>query len=571
MTAETAPAPVTGLLSRLDAVRQRGASWVARCPAHEDKVPSLTIDAGKDGRALLYCHAGCSAADIADALGIPLSDLFADELPKAEPTSVYAYRDEAGTLLYNVVRMPGKQFRQRRADGEWTMTGVRRVLYRLPELIAADPAETVYIVEGEKDADRLASLGLIATTSVGGAGKWRPEYAEPLHGRRVVILPDNDDPGRDHAADVARSTGGTIVNLPGLPPKGDVSDWLDAGGTVDELRRLTTANSRYVTLASVTPRAVEWLWQGYIPLGKVTIIDGDPGLGKSTLVLDVAARGSRGLPSPTGTPLPTFDTLLVTGEDDPADTIRPRLDVAGGDPARVHILTDLTLPDEADRLAEVIDRTGATLVVIDPLAAHTAERVKTSVDNSVRRMLQPLAKLAESRHISIVAIRHLNKQAGGDAIYRGGGSIGFTGLARSVLAVGRDPDDEERFVLASVKNNVGRRPPSLAYRLVAAGPYDPARVEWEGETHHTAEALIGRDREQAAGQGKAAMLAETIRAMVEANGGEIAARDGYRALEAEGIDTDADKALIYRAREKAGVVTVKSAMDGGWVWRVARP
>lgn len=323
-----------------------------------------------------------------------------------------------------------------------------------------------------------------------------------------------------------------------------------------------------VTLADVDPVRVRWLWPGYIPAGKITILDGDPGLGKSTVMLDLAARGSRGDATPTGTPLDVFGSIIVTAEDDAADTIRPRLDVAGGDPTRIHHLARLTLPDEADRLRRMVRRTGARLVVIDPLVAYLADGVKTNSDHEVRRALEPVAILADELGIAVVAIRHLNKQSGGDAIYRGGGSIGFTGLARAVLAVGRDPDDEERVILAAVKVNVARRPASLAYRLVAAGPYDPARVAWEGETEHTAESLIGRDRDQASEQGKAAALAVTIRQLVDVNGGSMLARDAYRALEADGVDT-ADKALIYRARKKARVNVEKMGMDGGWMWSIA--
>lgn len=174
--------------------------------------------------------------------------------------AAFDYRDEAGTLLYQSVRIePGregrdKDFTQRapkRLDDAgnpkgWTYKtkGIRRVLYRLPELLAADAARPVFIVEGEKKADQLLSLGLVATCSVGGAGNWREatnHYSESLAGRPIVILPDHDEPGQKHALDVARSLASTapaikIIDLPGLPEKGDVVDWLDAGGTLDQLR-----------------------------------------------------------------------------------------------------------------------------------------------------------------------------------------------------------------------------------------------------------------------------------------------------------------------------------------------
>ena len=236
-------------LERFD-VRRCGTGWIARCPAHDDRHASLAIGEGKDGRALLFCHGGCELADMLRAMGLTARDLFIGPPSWTDERTFYDYRDEGGELLFQVVRTPapdGKTFRQRRPDGRdgwiWDVEGVRRVLYRLPELLAADPSETVFLVEGEKDADNLARGGLTATTNPGGAGKWRPEYSATLRGRHVAILPDHDEVGRQHAADVARSLAGAAasvraVDLPGLAEHGDVSDWLVAGHTVAELREL---------------------------------------------------------------------------------------------------------------------------------------------------------------------------------------------------------------------------------------------------------------------------------------------------------------------------------------------
>jgi hypothetical protein len=133
---------------------------------------------------------------------------------------------------------------------DYSLNGTRRVLYRLPELLAADPEHVVHVVEGEKDADRLGTLGIVTTTCPQGAGKWRPEFNEPLRGRHVVILPDNDGAGRLHAEQVARQLAGVaasirILDLPGLGPKGDASDWLDDGGTPETLRALVEATPEW--------------------------------------------------------------------------------------------------------------------------------------------------------------------------------------------------------------------------------------------------------------------------------------------------------------------------------------
>ena len=200
-----------------------------------------------------------SLYDLAAKLGI--------QTPKKTTTTerrlvaTYDYLDEDGTLVYQACRYePGrdgrtKDFTQRAPDGRggwnWSMDGITRVLYHLPEVQAAVASgATVYIVEGEKDADQLSLYDLVATTNVGGAGKWRSEYSAALAGATIVILPDCDAPGLAHADAVAASLHGvaarvTLVELPGLPPKGDVSDWLAAGHTIDELHALVAATEPY--------------------------------------------------------------------------------------------------------------------------------------------------------------------------------------------------------------------------------------------------------------------------------------------------------------------------------------
>jgi hypothetical protein len=247
-------ATIENVLASLKAVRQAGGGWLAQCPAHDDDRASLSVSRGRNGGVLVNCHAGCEPAAVATALGLTLADLMppgSTSTRNGRPRIVktHDYRDEAGELVFQVCRKQPKGFQQRRpkpgGGWEWNTKGVRVVPYRLPELLA-EPTRPVLVVEGEKDADALASLGFVATCNSGGAGKWRPEHAEFLRGRGVVILPDNDGPGRDHARQVAASLQGVgravrIVDLPDLPAKGDVSDWLAAGGTRDELARLVRA------------------------------------------------------------------------------------------------------------------------------------------------------------------------------------------------------------------------------------------------------------------------------------------------------------------------------------------
>jgi putative DNA primase/helicase len=185
------------------------------------------------------------------------------EIPHAskgarDRVATYDYRDERGDVLFQVCRFAPKDFRQRRPDGRggwiWSTKGVRQVPYRLPELLAAPTDQPVFVVEGEKNADRLASIGLVTTCNPGGVGKWLSSYAVFFRGREMVVLPDNDDAGLDHARSVAANlvpvaSSVRILELPDLAPKGDVSDWLAAGGTAEQLHNLAAA-ARVCSLAT---------------------------------------------------------------------------------------------------------------------------------------------------------------------------------------------------------------------------------------------------------------------------------------------------------------------------------
>jgi hypothetical protein len=243
------------IIGRLQGVRRHGpAKAQALCPAHEDKRPSLSVDRADDGKLLLHCHAGCTLRDVLAAMELTERDLLPERTSEAAREIHYDYPDENGRFLYQVVRNLGKKFVQRRPDGKggwiYNLADVRRVPYRLPELIGAAPAQVVFVVEGEKDVDNLRRIGEVATTNPGGVGSsklWQtPAFRDPLRGRHVVVLPDNDVPGRKHAEAVAAALHGCaktvkVLALPALPPKGDVSDWIEAGGTREKLAELVTA------------------------------------------------------------------------------------------------------------------------------------------------------------------------------------------------------------------------------------------------------------------------------------------------------------------------------------------
>jgi twinkle protein len=301
------------ILDRLEGVRRAGNGWIAKCPAHDDHHPSLSIGEGSDGKTLLRCHAGCSFDSIVRALGVEKVALFpeGDSLSRENVTAVYTYRDEHGQPLYQVRRTLGKDFRQFRfEDGEWKpgLGDVQRVPFELPRLRSAPADEVVAVVEGEKDALRCIENGFIATTNSGGGKNWPGSLNRWFAGRRVVVLPDNDETGRAHARRVYESLSGVahsvrIVEIPNLPPKGDVSDFFDAGGTADQLRELIEAKPlhpaivRASDLAAKIARLYETGLEGGVSTGwrtvdryftvrkgELTLVTGIPGHGKSAFL-----------------------------------------------------------------------------------------------------------------------------------------------------------------------------------------------------------------------------------------------------------------------------------------------
>jgi AAA domain len=251
-------------------------------------------------------------------------------------------------------------------------------------------------------------------------------------------------------------------------------------------------------VSELRTRSVAWLWPGRLALGKLAILDGDPGLGKSLVTLDLCARLSTGRTFPDGGPGPGASSALVlNGEDGEEDTIRPRLQALGADLERIFVVQrgqdeaagPLYFPDHAGVLDEALSRTRARLVLIDPIVAFLAPTILDSSDQSVRRALFPLARLAEKHACAILLVRHLNKRGSGRSVYRGNGSIGFLGACRSGWLIARDPHDPARCVFAQVKNNLAPVQPSLTYK-VTPQESGPPTLCWGGATFWTADQLL---------------------------------------------------------------------------------
>ncbi len=333
-------------------------------------------------------------------------------------------------------------------------------------------------------------------------------------------------------------------------------------------RRLVT-----VAAAEIAPAPVAWLWAGRFAFGKLGLVIGDPDLGKSLMTLDMAARVSRGLPWPDGAPCDEGEVLLVTAEDAAADTIRPRLEAAGADLARVHLhrataggraeieSSGFSLKHDLAALADWLAAHKAVrLVIFDPLGAH-AGGADTHRDSDVRALLAPFGELAERARAAVIGIVHLNKRLGGRALYRASGSLAFVAAARHVYAVGRDPLHERRRLLARVKNNLSRDESGMAYRVESAANGHP-RLIWEPKpVRVSAETLMQGEPEATrivlteAGDWLLGQLAS----------GPMDASD----LRDEANDDGVPWRNVERAKARLGIVARRNAASR-WVWVLPR-
>lgn len=327
----------------------------------------------------------------------------------------------------------------------------------------------------------------------------------------------------------------------------------------------TNAEPVLLNMAEVEPEEVRWLWQDCVPYGKVTIFAGDPGLGKSLVALDLAARISR---SGKG-------VILLSAEDAPADTIRPRLDAARADVGRVELLKAvrvtagdgkqaermLRLDLDIQRIAEAIQQHPQTdLVIIDPLSAYMGRDIDSNNDERVRSILAPLAELAAKTGVAIVCIRHMNKDENKSPMYRAGGSIAFMAAARVAWLFAKDRANPERRLMVLVKSNISPNPGGLAYRIEQTES-GQCRVQWEPEAVHIALEDVLRPpapfRESARDVAEQ-WLRETL------SNGPAAATDIEQAAKEAGLS----RMTVRRAAEVLNVKRTREGFgEGGrWMW-----
>ena len=330
-----------------------------------------------------------------------------------------------------------------------------------------------------------------------------------------------------------------------------------------------------ILLSGIEPEEVEWLWPSWLALGKLALMDGDPGLGKSATTLDLAARVSVGKVFPDGAESKPAGVVLLSGEDGLRDTIRPRLDAAGADVSRILALSTvpdenghdryLSIPEDLPLIEKGIERVGAELVVVDPLMAFLSGETNSHRDQDVRRALAPLAGLAERTGACVLVVRHLNKAPGNNPLYRGGGSIGIIGAARMAFVVGKDPQDENRRVLASTKNNLAKPLKSLMFTLEEAEG-GAVRVNWLGDSEVSAHQLLATPREEEHADARNEAVEFLNDVLV---GGPVAANQIKEEAEEAGIK----ERTLWRAKKVLGVMAYREGGaegrgKGQWFWKL---
>ena len=320
---------------------------------------------------------------------------------------------------------------------------------------------------------------------------------------------------------------------------------------------MQTENSvEIVRLSDIALQKVNWLWYPYIPFGKVTIVQGDPGEGKTTLALWLAAACSNGTALPGMKQRPPFCVIYQTAEDGLADTVKPRLTEAGADESMVLNINEekhsLTFLDE--RIEKAITQTGAKLLILDPMQGYLGERMDMNRANETREVMKGIAKVAERTGCAIVLVGHLNKAAGVNSAYRGLGSIDFRAAARSVLIVGRLKKEPNTRVVVHDKSSLAPEGKSLAFHLG-----DEDGFYWlNGYDDITADDLLSGGNEYR--ETKTGQAEELIREMLS-GGNEVPCEEIFKAAEQRGIS----RRTVNEAKKQIPELRTRK-VSVNWAW-----
>jgi len=453
---------------------------------------------------------------------------------------IYVTREERSSG--KIIRQCGKS-----VDGngwQWNLDHAPkpRPLYRLPGVLAA---ELVCIHEGEKSvvAATKARLSGCHTTTIGGAGNGRHSDFMPIQGKAVVIIPDNDKPGEKHAQQVAKlatdagAKSVKILRLPGLPKKGDVVEWLQAEGSteqwaelikqapffLDEIQQIKASDKQscevvplsnevrnnkarsklhLVCMDDIKMEPIHWLWHHFLARGKLHIFAGQAGTGKTTIALDMAATVTKGGRWPDRSQAPKGSALIWSGEDDPADSLKPRLAAMGANMRKVFIVGDVVTDkdvrsfDPATDMEYLLEAAETipdlSLIVVDPIVSAVSGDSHKNAE--VRKSLQPLVDMGLRANAAILGITHFTKGSkGSDPAERVTGSLAFGALARLVMCTVKPAEEEDHPRFIRAKSNISPDGGGFEYSLQRkelADGIEGQHIEWGNALEGTATELM---------------------------------------------------------------------------------
>lgn len=589
-----------------------GGEYHYRCPNHDDSHPSLKINEKKDKWICGPCNKSGGAYTLAAFLGRldpcekravmkALTDrgLVYEKMErvKKEPQQFYPVKEFYYTPVLRNVRFetkptdkskPEKKFQWQHLEGDsWEpgAGGMLKPLYVNERFKKGEPFDTAVGFEGEGKCDLAGELGIPAFSFK----FMNRAECQKLAGLEIVLWPDGDQAGFKQAKDVALMLKEAklkvrMCSVPiEFPIGGDIVDAVKilkwTRERIDQFLASATSFPVEVSigrrLRRVESKQMEWLWKNRVPCNGITILDGDPGTGKGLLTTDLAARITTGRQLPFDEfQMPPANVIVLGSEDSLEHTIRPRFEAASADLDRVIAIPYSSekagevcftrLPRDLKILSKAIEQEQAKLVIIDVLVSYIPAELSTRNDQDVRLALAPLAELCDKKNIACICNRHLNKNQGGSAMYRGGGSIGITGAARSVLLLAKGEGDVR--TLAVVKSNLGLIPPAANFVVIAESGIPSIR--WIDETQRTADDLLA-----------GAALKTDVQAQRQENSLSVAMEFLSELLKDGPVESDRIRQIardacmswhsVIKAKESLGVKpTRRGGSFGKWMWEM---
>ncbi len=549
-----------------------------------------------------------------------------------KPSATWTYRDAKGEMLFCVCRfdpngerkqfLPLSLWRESSGALQWRWKGVPvlRPLYGLDKL-AANPGASVVICEGEKSADAAAKVfpRSVAMASPGGSQAAGKADWAPLAGRQVLIWPDADEPGGKYADTVSTNLCGlgcsvSIVDalaLASLTPDGGyrepVKGW-DAADAIAEWENLGVLRKAAHGLAGafargtgvfetrpeaqtnwtmaltcaldIKPEPIHWLWREWLARGKMHVMAGQPGVGKSTIAIKMAASVSAGTPWPDGTSVEQGNVVIWSGEDDIADTLVPRLEASGANLSRIFFASELTCGKERrafdpakdiPALQAAIEASGgAVLLIVDPIVSATA--ADSHKNSETRRGLQPLVDMAAKLDAALLGITHFTKGSEGRSpIDRVTGSVAFGALARVVMVAARQQDGDDgkpgSRILMRAKSNIGPDEGGFNYELQSVPMRDhpdivASVISWGTTVAGNAREILA-EAEDAHDKEAVSKLQEAVDFLF---GLLMDGPKSAKEIKKEAGDFGLAWTAVRRAQDKLGIKPKKQGMDGGWMW-----